>query len=130
MISFFKVYFLKVHVQYILKWAQKVSVLVITFVKFNIFLTFSLEIKVLISFIFLYLHETFGPPHSWLASWNPVIINAAKSKACRKRYRDNRKISRISNANYYNCHNNVIPYQQSDKVLVITKKEGWRTIHL
>lgn len=51
------------------------------------------------SFDLLYLHETFGPPHSWFASWNPFIINAAKTRHAE---RDTIRINSISNANYYN----------------------------
>lgn len=72
-----------------------------------------------ISVVLLYLHETFGPPHSWLASWNPVIINAAKSKACRDRDKRENKLD-------FKCKilsHNVVAYQQSNKVLVIKKRK-------
>lgn len=48
----------------------------------------------------LYSHETFGPPHSWLASWNPVIINAAKARHA-VGDTETKKLREISNTNYH-----------------------------
>lgn len=80
----------------------------------------------LFSLVVLYLHETFGPPHSWLASWNPVMINAAKARHAERDKETNRKFKlnfKSLNFKVVNYHSNVITYEQTNQLLVITNRK-------